>query len=196
MSFGYQFSNSSGTSVKDAIITKNSNNTVVYREDGETQKNKLEMRNFQILAFLLIPYNLIGQNYIVESKDKSCIIFDIKNGINAIDTLRSCNSCTMVKDQLFAFKYYYPSFNPRPVFSLSVWRVLDNSIFRISEFEYKFKDKVQFDKINFILSNGFLVGTYRDENCVERINKKIILLELTQEKLKQFFLDFFSEVPH
>lgn len=154
------------------------------------------MKRFQILAFLLIPYNLIGQNYIVESKDKFCIIFDVKNGVNAIDTLSSCNSCTMVKDQLFALKYYYPSFNPPPAFSLSVWRILDNSMLRDSEFEYKFKDKIQFDKINFFLSNGFLVGTYRDENCIEIVNKKIILLEVTQEKLTQFFLGFFSEVPH
>ena len=129
------------------------------------------MKRFQILAFLLIPYNLIGKNYIVESKDKFCIIFDVKNGVNAIDTLSSCNSCTMVKDQLFALKYYYPSFNPPPAFSLSVWRILDNSMLRDSEFEYKFKDKIQFDKINFFLSNIYFNHFYLKTNNNISINK-------------------------
>ena len=148
------------------------------------------MKILQIITFLLLPYHFIGQNYLVESKDKCCILYDVKNGFDVVDTLEACNSCTMINDHLFLLRYYYPTFNPPPIISLSEWSVSGNSIVEVSKIEHRLKGVIPFDKTDFSLSNGFLVGTYRNENCIEIINKKMVLLGLTQTKLDQFFLDF------
>lgn len=149
-----------------------------------------------ITAALIFAFstNLQAQNYLVESNAYQCILYRIGPDALPIDTLYGCRSCTMVQNRVFSLSYSYPSFNPPPIIELTEWRIDKNGLVKTSGLQHKFSRVLPFNKVNFSLSNGFLLGSYVADDGSEVYCKKQMLFGLNSDGFQQFFRDCLAQI--